>query len=66
MLNLGFLMRGEIIWVKKGGGAPSTAWGTWMSAKVYGLSLGFIQHIATTTATTRTLANYLLFKGLSC
>ncbi len=33
MLNLGFLMRGEIIWVKKGGGAPSTAWGTWMSAK---------------------------------
>lgn len=33
MLNLGFLMRGEIIWVKKGGGAPSTARGTWMSAK---------------------------------
>ncbi len=33
MLDLGFLMRGEIIWVKKGGGTPSTAWGTWMSAK---------------------------------
>jgi len=33
MLDIGFLMRGEIIWVKKGGGAPSTAWGTWMSAK---------------------------------
>lgn len=33
MLDTGFLMRGEIIWVKKGGGAPSTAWGTWMSAK---------------------------------
>ncbi len=33
MLEIGFLMRGEIIWVKKGGGAPSTAWGTWMSAK---------------------------------
>ena len=33
MLDIGFFMRGEIIWVKKGGGAPSTAWGTWMSAK---------------------------------
>lgn len=33
LLDLGFLMRGEIIWLKKGGGAPSTAWGTWMSAK---------------------------------
>ena len=33
MLDIGFLMRGEIIWVKKGGGAPSTAWGTWLSAK---------------------------------
>ncbi|MCS7205539.1 MAG: site-specific DNA-methyltransferase [Leptospiraceae bacterium] len=33
MLELGFLMRGEIIWVKEGGGAPSTAWGTWQSAK---------------------------------
>ncbi len=33
MLEIGFIMRGEIIWVKEGGGAPSTAWGTWMSAK---------------------------------
>ncbi len=33
MLEIGFIMRGEIIWVKKGGGAPSTAWGTWLSAK---------------------------------
>ncbi|MCX7607583.1 MAG: site-specific DNA-methyltransferase [Bacteroidia bacterium] len=33
MLEIGFLMRGEIIWVKTGGGAPSTAWGSWMSAK---------------------------------
>ncbi len=33
MLSVGFIIRGEIIWVKKGGGAPSTAWGTWMSAK---------------------------------
>ncbi|MDW7996560.1 MAG: site-specific DNA-methyltransferase [Bacteroidota bacterium] len=33
MLELGFLMRGEIIWVKEGGGAPSTAWGSWCSAK---------------------------------
>jgi len=33
MLELGFLMRGEIIWNKVGGGAPSTAWGTWLSAK---------------------------------
>ncbi|MEJ5339160.1 MAG: site-specific DNA-methyltransferase [Aquificaceae bacterium] len=33
MLDIGFLMRGEIIWVKQGGGAPSTAWGTWLSAK---------------------------------
>ncbi|MCX7760428.1 MAG: site-specific DNA-methyltransferase [Hydrogenothermaceae bacterium] len=33
MLEIGFLMRGEVIWVKKGGGAPSTAWGTWLSAK---------------------------------
>lgn len=33
LLEVGFLMRGEIIWVKEGGGAPSTAWGTWLSAK---------------------------------
>ena len=26
-----FLMRGEIIWDKTGGGATSTAWGSWMS-----------------------------------
>lgn len=32
MLEVGFLMRGEIIWVKTGGGSPSTAWGSWMSA----------------------------------
>jgi site-specific DNA-methyltransferase (adenine-specific) len=33
MLELGFLMRGEIIWNKAGGGASSTAWGTWLSPK---------------------------------
>jgi len=33
LLEIGFVMRGEIIWVKKGGGAPSTAWGTWCSPK---------------------------------
>ena len=33
MLELGFLMRGEIIWKKAGGGSPSTAWGSWLSAK---------------------------------
>jgi site-specific DNA-methyltransferase (adenine-specific) len=32
MLDLGFLMRGEIIWNKGGKASPSTAWGTWMSA----------------------------------
>lgn len=32
MLDLGFLMRGEIIWNKAAGGSPSTAWGSWMSA----------------------------------
>ncbi len=26
-----FLMRGEILWVKSGGGASSTAWGSWLS-----------------------------------
>ncbi len=31
MLELGFLVRGEIIWNK--GTSPSTAWGSWMSAK---------------------------------
>ena len=33
MLDLGFLMRGEIIWNKGPSGSPSTAWGTWLSAK---------------------------------
>jgi site-specific DNA-methyltransferase (adenine-specific) len=33
MIDLGFLMRGEIIWNKAGGGSPSTAWGSWLSAK---------------------------------
>jgi DNA modification methylase len=33
MLDLGFLMRGEIIWNKTGGGSSSTAWGSWLSAK---------------------------------
>lgn len=33
LLNLGFLMRGEIIWNKGGSSSPSTAWGSWLSAK---------------------------------
>lgn len=33
MLDLGFLMRGEIIWNKGSSGSPSTAWGTWLSPK---------------------------------
>jgi len=33
MLDLGFLMRGEIIWNKASSGSPSTAWGSWLSAK---------------------------------
>lgn len=32
MLDLGFLMRGEIIWNKGGSASPSTAWGSWRSA----------------------------------
>jgi DNA modification methylase len=32
MLDLGFLMRGEIIWNKASSGSPSTAWGSWLSA----------------------------------
>lgn len=32
LLELGFHMRGEIIWDKAGSAAPSTAWGSWMSA----------------------------------
>jgi site-specific DNA-methyltransferase (adenine-specific) len=31
MQNLGFLMRGEIIWNKASGSSPSTAWGSWLS-----------------------------------
>jgi site-specific DNA-methyltransferase (adenine-specific) len=33
ILDLGFLMRGEIIWNKATSGSPSTAWGSWLSAK---------------------------------
>jgi modification methylase len=32
MLDLGFLMRGEIIWNKASSASPSTAWGSWRSA----------------------------------
>jgi len=32
MLEIGFLMRGEIIWNKATSASPSTAWGTWLSA----------------------------------
>jgi site-specific DNA-methyltransferase (adenine-specific) len=32
MLDLGFLMRGEIIWNKASSSSPSTAWGSWLSA----------------------------------
>lgn len=31
-LNVGFLMRGEIIWIKGKGASGSCAWGSWMSA----------------------------------
>ena len=31
MLEIGFLMRGEIIWNKASSASPSTAWGTWLS-----------------------------------
>jgi len=33
MHNIGFLMRGEIIWNKASSASPSTAWGSWLSAK---------------------------------
>ncbi len=33
MIDLDFLMRGEIIWNKASSGSPSTAWGSWLSAK---------------------------------
>jgi len=32
MLELSFLMRGEIIWNKASSSSPSTAWGSWLSA----------------------------------
>lgn len=32
LLELGFLMRGEIIWNKASSSSPSTAWGSWRSA----------------------------------
>lgn len=32
MLEIGFLMRGEIIWNKAASASPSTAWGSWRSA----------------------------------
>ena len=32
MLDLDFLMRGEIIWNKASSSSPSTAWGSWLSA----------------------------------
>jgi site-specific DNA-methyltransferase (adenine-specific) len=32
MLNIGFLMRGEIIWNKSASSGTSTAWGSWKSA----------------------------------
>lgn len=31
MIDIGFLMRGEIIWNKAGHASPSTAWGSWKS-----------------------------------
>ncbi len=33
LLELGFLMRGEIIWNKASSGSPSTAWGSWLSPR---------------------------------
>jgi site-specific DNA-methyltransferase (adenine-specific) len=32
MLDIGFLMRGEVIWNKAASASSSTAWGTWLSA----------------------------------
>jgi site-specific DNA-methyltransferase (adenine-specific) len=32
MINIGFNMRGEIIWNKAANASPSTAWGSWQSA----------------------------------
>lgn len=33
MQEIGFFVRGEIIWNKGSSASPSTAWGTWLSAK---------------------------------
>ncbi len=32
MIDIGFMMRGELIWNKASSASPSTAWGTWLSA----------------------------------
>jgi site-specific DNA-methyltransferase (adenine-specific) len=32
MTELGFLMRGEVIWAKESSSSSSTAWGSWLSA----------------------------------
>lgn len=32
MIDIGFKMRGEIIWNKEASSGPSTAWGSWLSA----------------------------------
>ncbi len=32
MIDIGFNMRGEIIWNKAASASPSTAWGSWQSA----------------------------------
>lgn len=32
MLDLGFLMRGKVIWNKASSSSPSTTWGSWLSA----------------------------------
>jgi site-specific DNA-methyltransferase (adenine-specific) len=32
MIDIGFAMRGEIIWNKASSASPSTAWGSWQSA----------------------------------
>ncbi|MDI6602369.1 MAG: site-specific DNA-methyltransferase [Thermoanaerobacteraceae bacterium] len=32
MIDIGFFMRGEIIWNKASSASPSTAWGSWLSA----------------------------------
>ncbi len=32
MQDIGFLMRGEVIWNKASSASPSTAWGSWMSS----------------------------------